>query len=245
MASFYLAVYPSATTPTWDRTSGWSGTPTYTHADTDPGSVTSYTWDPDVSGLSAGVEYRLWAIWDDAIQSSNGPISSDAFRTSLAPSLLTNASTIYAPTMLPGSVSVSPSLLTNASTVYAPSVASTTSVSPSLLTNASTIYAPTVSPGSVSVSPSLLTNASTVYSPSVNLEGTQTAQPTLLTNTSAVYGPTMAVGDVTLTPLLLTNTSAIYSVSVTLVSPDDTVIRRELTSHIRRRVSFTSTVHSD
>ena len=177
MASFYLAVYPSATTPTWDRTSGWSGTPTYTHADTDPGSVTSYTWDPDVSGLSAGVEYRLWAIWDDAIQSSNGPISSDAFRTSLAPSLLTNAST--------------------------------------------------------------------VYSPSVNLEGTQTAQPTLLTNTSAVYGPTMAVGDVTLTPLLLTNTSAIYSVSVTLVSPDDTVIRRELTSHIRRRVSFTSTVHSD
>ena len=200
MASFYLAVYPSATTPTWDRTSGWSGTPTYTHADTDPGSVTSYTWDPDVSGLSAGVEYRLWAIWDDAIQSSNGPISSDAFRTSLAPSLLTNASTIYAPT---------------------------------------------VSPGSVSVSPSLLTNASTVYSPSVNLEGTQTAQPTLLTNTSAVYGPTMAVGDVTLTPLLLTNTSAIYSVSVTLVSPDDTVIRRELTSHIRRRVSFTSTVHSD
>ena len=223
MASFYLAVYPSATTPTWDRTSGWSGTPTYTHADTDPGSVTSYTWDPDVSGLSAGVEYRLWAIWDDAIQSSNGPISSDAFRTSLAPSLLTNASTIYAPTVSPGSVSVSPSLLTNAST----------------------IYAPTVSPGSVSVSPSLLTNASTVYSPSVNLEGTQTAQPTLLTNTSAVYGPTMAVGDVTLTPLLLTNTSAIYSVSVTLVSPDDTVIRRELTSHIRRRVSFTSTVHSD
>ena len=122
MASFYLAVYPSATTPTWDRTSGWSGTPTYTHADTDPGSVTSYTWDPDVSGLSAGVEYRLWAIWDDAIQSSNGPISSDAFRTSLAPSLLTNASTIYAPTVSPGSVSVSPSLLTNASTIYAPTV---------------------------------------------------------------------------------------------------------------------------
>ena len=80
MASFYLAVYPSATTPTWDRTSGWSGTPTYTHADTDPGSVTSYTWDPDVSGLSAGVEYRLWAIWDDGAQSSNGPISSDAFK---------------------------------------------------------------------------------------------------------------------------------------------------------------------
>ena len=78
--TFYLAVYPSATTPTWDRSTGWSGTPVYTDSDTDPGSGTSYTWYPDVSGLSAGVEYRLWAIWDDGAQSSNGPISSDAFK---------------------------------------------------------------------------------------------------------------------------------------------------------------------
>ena len=80
MASFYLAVYPSDQTPTWDRSTGWSGAPVYTDSDTDPGTGSSYTWDPDVSGLSAGVEYKLWAIWDDGSQSSNGPISSDAFK---------------------------------------------------------------------------------------------------------------------------------------------------------------------
>ena len=104
MASFYLAVYPSGTTPTWDRTTGWSGTPTYQHADTDPGPGTSYTWDPDVSGLSAGTEYKLWAIWDDGSQSSNGgaPISSAAFTTSYAltgENITADAPTLGAPTL--------------------------------------------------------------------------------------------------------------------------------------------------
>lgn len=77
--TLYLAAYPSDQTPTWTRPN-WSGTPTYSDSDTDSGSGSTFQWTPDVSGLSAGVEYRLWAIWDDGAQSSNGPISSDAFK---------------------------------------------------------------------------------------------------------------------------------------------------------------------
>ena len=102
--TLYLAVYPSDQTPTWSRTTGWSGTPIYTDSDTDPGTGSSYTWDPDVSGLSAGQEYKLWAIWDDGSQSSNGgaPISSAAFTTSYAltgENITADAPTLGAPTL--------------------------------------------------------------------------------------------------------------------------------------------------
>ena len=101
--TLYLAAYPSDQTPTWTRPN-WSGTPTYSDSDTDSGSGSTFQWSPDVSGLSAGQEYKLWAIWDDGSQSSNGgaPISSAAFTTSYAltgENITADAPTLGAPTL--------------------------------------------------------------------------------------------------------------------------------------------------
>ena len=77
MASFYLAIYPAgAATPTWNRAnigtnSGWSGSPVYTDADTDPGTGSTYQFTPDASGLSASTSYDAYAVWDDGTNTSN------------------------------------------------------------------------------------------------------------------------------------------------------------------------------
>lgn len=133
----------------------------------------------------------------------------------VSPGLLTNTSTLYAPTVTRGAVSVSPSLLTNTSTIYAATVVASYTVSPGLFTNSSTLYSPTVVPGSVSVQPPLLTNTSTLYSPVVSQSGgSQVVAPGLLINTSTLYGPTISVGPVSVTAPLLTNSQAFYGATV-------------------------------
>lgn len=81
MATLYLAIYPAAApAPTWDRVSGWSGSPVYTDADTSPETSGTYTFVPDSSGLSAGTPYVWYAVWDDG-STTVGPVESEAFET--------------------------------------------------------------------------------------------------------------------------------------------------------------------
>src|SRR5512139_2198046 len=92
MPTLYVAVFTAATTPTWARAdiangrNGWSATG-YVASTTDTSPPTTTTGDDapglTISGLSAGTEYKLWAIWDDGSTSSNSgtPISSAAFWT--------------------------------------------------------------------------------------------------------------------------------------------------------------------
>ena len=71
----HFAVYPSATTPAWDRSTGWDGTPTATGEDATPPSATTPNDEPTITwdaALTPGTSYKLWAIWDDGIASSNG-----------------------------------------------------------------------------------------------------------------------------------------------------------------------------
>lgn len=79
--TLYLAVYPSAApVPTWNRTTGWSGTPVYTDADASPESSGSYTFVPDSSGLTASTPYVWYAVWDDGTDTV-GPVASGGFST--------------------------------------------------------------------------------------------------------------------------------------------------------------------
>ena len=70
----YFAVYPSATTPAWDRSTGWDGTPTATGEDATPPSATTPNDEPTITwdaALTPGTSYKLWAIWDDGSASSD------------------------------------------------------------------------------------------------------------------------------------------------------------------------------
>ena len=79
--SLYLAIYPAAApAPTWDRVSGWSGSPVYTDADTSPETSGGYTFTPDSSGLAAGTPYVWYAVWDDG-STTVGPSGPEAFET--------------------------------------------------------------------------------------------------------------------------------------------------------------------
>lgn len=129
----------------------------------------------------------------------------------LSPALLVNAQTFYAPTVTPGPVSLSPGLLNNASTVYPPTVTpAPVSLSAPLLTNISALYSPTVSTGGLTLSPPLLTNGNTLYAPTVT-PGAVTLSPPLYSNANALYAPTVTPGSVSLSPGLLTNTSTLYA----------------------------------
>jgi hypothetical protein len=141
-------------------------------------------------------------------------LDASASPQSLTAPLLTNSSTVYAPTVSQPQV-LSPALVTNASTLYTPTVTpGQVTLSPGLLTNASSFYSPTVTPGAVSLSPGLLTNTSTLYAPTVS-QAAVTLSPPLLTNTSVIYAATVTPGPVSLSPGLLTNASTIYSPTVT------------------------------
>lgn len=119
--------------------------------------------------------------------------------------------------MDPGAYPLSAPLLTNTSTLYAPSVTpGAATLSPPLYTNASTLYAPTVSPGAVTISPPLIASGATLYPPVVsNASGTQNLVAPLLTNIATLYAPSVAPAPYGLGPPLLTNTSVFYAPTVT------------------------------
>ena len=138
---------------------------------------------------------------------------------SVAPPLLSNSQTFYAPSVLRGAVNVLPPLFTNTNTLYAPTVVpQALTVSPPLLTNTQTFYGPTVVAGPLNVSPPLLTNTNTLYGPTVS-GGTTTVIAPLLVNNQTFFGPTVVVGAVTVLPPLLVNTNTIFAPRVRHVVP--------------------------
>ncbi|MEZ7896018.1 MAG: DUF1320 domain-containing protein [Thauera sp.] len=89
MATFYLVIQRDtvegvpASAPTWARAnigtdSGWTagagGTIVYHDADTDPGSGSTYQFDPDATGLTADTAYVSYAVWDDG-STTVGPVT--------------------------------------------------------------------------------------------------------------------------------------------------------------------------
>lgn len=144
-------------------------------------------------------------------------VTQPAGTQTLTPGLLTNTSSIFAPTVTVGSVALAPTLLTNTPTLFAPTVTrGAVTLTPSLLTNSSTIFAATLAPGAVSLTPTLVSNTSTLFAPTVTQGGgaTQTLTPSLLTNTSTIFASTVSTGAVTLTPGLLTNSSTLFAPTV-------------------------------
>ena len=135
----------------------------------------------------------------------------------IAPLLLSNSNTLYAPTSSVGPVSRTPDLLTNTSVLYAPTTALTYSLNPALLSDGDTFYAPTVYTFG-SLAPALLTNTSVLYTPT-RTTGPVSRTPALLTNTSVLYTPTTVY---VVPPALLTNSNAHYAPTVrptTAVAP--------------------------
>jgi hypothetical protein len=97
----------------------------------------------------------------------------------LAPSLFTNASTFFGPTVGRGAVNLTPSLFTNTSTFFAPS----------LFTNTNTFFGPTVTPGAVNLAPTLFANSNIFYSPTVALAQPQALLPSLYSNPNIFFLP--------------------------------------------------------
>jgi hypothetical protein len=158
--TLYLAVFETATTPTWNRAnigtnSGWSGSPVYHDADTDPGTGSTYQFVPDASGLTASTAYKLWAIWDDGAQSSS-LVSSAEFTTlsaAITPDVGHILLTGYSTSLIQGksvSLDVGHILLTG----YAPTIGQGASVAPSAGHLVLTGYTPSISQGA-SVSPNI------------------------------------------------------------------------------------------
>lgn len=139
---------------------------------------------------------------------------------SLAPSLLTNSNSFYAPTL---ALNLSASLFSNAQTFYAAVISQPYPVQPPLLSNSQTFYGSTVSVGLVALQPALHTNAQSFFGPTV-APGPVTLAPSLLTNTNTFYGPTVAPGPALLSPSLLSNAQSFFppvvsAGSIQLTSP--------------------------
>lgn len=133
----------------------------------------------------------------------------------LSPSLLTNSSTFYAPTVTRGARTLAPALLTNSSTIYAQTVTARNTLAAPLLTNAQALHSPTVAPGAVAVLAPLHANGSVHYGPTI-APGAVWLAPALHANASTLYGPTVSQGGLTLAPPLLTNASAFHAPAVSL-----------------------------
>ena len=139
MATFYLAIYPAgAATPTWSRAnigtnSGWSGSPVYHDADTDPGTGSTYQFVPDASGLTAGTPYDAYAVWDDGTNTS-GIVSQLGWSTASAGSMISPAvgrivASGYAPA-IQQPITVAPQAGHAIARGYAPEISQAASIRP-------------------------------------------------------------------------------------------------------------------
>jgi hypothetical protein len=125
----------------------------------------------------------------------------------LAPPLLTNSTTLYAPQV---NLSVAPPLLSNSSTLYAPQV--NLSLAVPLLSASPTLYAPTVSQvgGTQNISLPQIANSQTFFAPTVN----QKIQLPLVANASSLFAPSISNGSAAISlPLLTSNIETESSVS--------------------------------
>lgn len=131
---------------------------------------------------------------------------------SLAPSLFTNTQTFYAATVSRGAVALSPSLLTNSQSFPATTVTASYTLAPALLTNAQTFYGPTVSPGAVTLAPTLLSNAQSFYAPTVT-QSALVLSPSLVVNAQSFFSPTVASSNA-VSPPLISNAQSFYAPTV-------------------------------
>lgn len=157
-----------------------------------------------------------WQVFQPANRAIFVPVSVGGSNQFVSPTTYTNSSSLFAPTVSVGAVSIAPALLTNSSSFFAPTVSLASgpqTVAPALFTNAQTFFAPTVTTGTVTVSAGLFSNASVVYSPTVTT--TYTVTPSLLTNAQAFYAVGVTVGGVTVYPELFSNASLFWVPTVT------------------------------
>lgn len=161
---------------------------------------------------SAPAQNLAPTLLDDSTDSFFAPAV--AASNTLAPSLLTDADTFFAPTVTPGAVNLSPGLLDNSTDTFpAATVSASNTLAPLLLTDADTFFAATITPGGVNLSPSLLTDGDTLFAPTVL--ASNSLSPSLLNDgTDTFHAPTVAASN-TISPSLLTDGDTFYAATVT------------------------------
>jgi hypothetical protein len=145
--------------------------------------------------------------------------------------LLTNTSTLYAPTISAGVVSLVVPLLTNTSTLHNPTLSQNVTLplltntqtffNPTLaqnivapvVVNTSTLYTPTIIPDAVSLTVPLLENANALYAPSIVTGAVELGVP-LLDSTSTLFAPVIVPDSVTVAVPLLTNSQTFYGATI-------------------------------
>lgn len=129
--------------------------------------------------------------------------------------LLTNTSTFFAPTIVPGAVDVSIPLFSNTNTLYSPTISpGAVAVTLPLINSTNNLFAPIVAPGAVNITTPLLASTTVIYSHTVSPQAVSIALP-LIASGVHIYSPVIAPGSVNLTMPLYTNTSIIYEPRVT------------------------------
>lgn len=151
-------------------------------------------WGTQTSGLytkDANAAVNTAAGWtqtaDDAIMIAIA-VKESSSGTTLTMPLLTNANTLYVPTITTGPVSISPPLITNTSVLYTPSIFQL--LTTPLIASTNVLYPPSLTVGPVTVTMPLLTNSNTLYTPTVT-RGPVSVAPPLLTNTNVLYAPSL------------------------------------------------------
>ena len=103
--------------------------------------------------------------------------------------------------------------LTNAKTLYTPTIVASQTLSLPALANAKTLHEPTVEPGQVDLSLPALSNVSTLHEPSVVPGDVQLGLPAL-SNVATFHEPTVVPGDVTLGLPTLANAKTLHEPTV-------------------------------
>ena len=135
----------------------------------------------------------------------------------LTPTLYTNTSVLYEPTVDVGAVNLDVPPVENTSVFYAATVSGAGGVqdlTPLLVENAHSFFAPTVAAGAVTLTPSRLSNAQSFFAPTV-APGAVTLTATRYDNGQVFYAPTVASGAATLAPARFDNAQSFYSPTVT------------------------------
>jgi hypothetical protein len=199
--------------------SGFAGTPDNTDPYTSAQQVT-YTVQPS-DNLVVGVVYYWRArgldpsgsnSWGDWSATREFTVTSAA----VAVDTVTSTATVYAPTLIPGSVTVALGSIASTATVYAPAFSSATvTIAPNLVTSAEVVYAPAVVT-TLTVTPNFVSGSSVVHAPLV-INGWAILANTIA-SAALVYQPVITTGSVTVAPNLVASTGVVYAPAVTLPS---------------------------
>jgi hypothetical protein len=142
---------------------------------------------------------------------SGGPII--GFVSNLLPNLVSDADVVYAPAVVPSTISLLPALFGDADTFYAPGVAAgVVSLSPALFVDTDAIYAPTAAAGAATLLPVLVADPDAVYAASI-ASGAVALLPGLVSDADTIYVPSFGAIDV-LAPALVTAADTIFAPSL-------------------------------